>query len=148
MAETKTPRKRKKPQSTVAKTLAYLRACFFVAQKVEQPVFTTPRKDGKSPLSPMVRRDLFGFADVAALGLGMPGTLYVQCGAASAARSKVEGLLDNPVVETALLAGNTIEVHGWKPETTITKAKNGPDVKIILTLEMIERRKIQKARSA
>ena len=60
-----------------------------------------------------VRKDLFGFADVAAIAIDQPGVLGVQATTidhVSARLSKARAL---PALKTWLAAGNRFEVWGW-----------------------------------
>ncbi len=62
-----------------------------------------------------VRKDLFGFLDVVVLD-GRPGLLGIQCTSGSNVSSRVKKIRDEvwPAAEAWLLAGNRIEVWGWR----------------------------------
>jgi len=60
------------------------------------------------------RKDAFGFADIIACKIGVPGTSYIQAtsGSNAAARLiKIRGIAQAGIV---LASGNRIVIHGWR----------------------------------
>lgn len=68
--------------------------------------------EGK-PQPPGIRRDLFGFADFIALD-GRPGSLLLQVTTGGEVARRLEKIRRIPAARTWLLAGNRIEVWGWR----------------------------------
>jgi len=60
-----------------------------------------------------IRRDLFGFIDVAAL-TDRTGVLAIQVTSASNASPRVKKIVALPAATLWLERRNTIEVHGWR----------------------------------
>jgi hypothetical protein len=88
--------------SPTARTLTLLRRRGFLADVVERWI---PRAN--------VRRDLFGFIDLAAIAGGQAGVLGVQAttiGHMAHRLAKARGL---PALKVWLAAGNRFEVWGW-----------------------------------
>jgi hypothetical protein len=61
-----------------------------------------------------LRRDLFGFADLAAFMIDRPGTLFVQTTTAGHLANRLRKLQSLAAVEACLRCGNRSEVHGWR----------------------------------
>ena len=59
------------------------------------------------------RKDLFEFADLFAIKADHP-PLLVQVTSGSNAASRVQKIVNTPAAYTALCAGISIEVHGWR----------------------------------
>lgn len=59
-----------------------------------------------------IRRDLWGFVDVLAVGPG--GVLAVQTTSAANVSARVSKIADHPNVAAVREAGIAIHVHGWK----------------------------------
>jgi hypothetical protein len=61
-----------------------------------------------------IRQDLFGWCDLVAIRADKPGVLGVQTTTVSHQANRLSKLVAIPAVRTWLLAGNRVEVHGWK----------------------------------
>lgn len=66
-----------------------------------------PRGDGGKGL----RQDLFGFADILAIG---PRIVAIQVTSGTNVAARVEKIYDTTAARTWLEAGGLIEVHGWR----------------------------------
>lgn len=60
------------------------------------------------------RKDLFGFIDVVAIRADKAGVLGIQCTTVSNQAARLTKLLAIPATRTWLLAGNRVQVWGWK----------------------------------
>ena len=72
---------------------------------------------------PLVRKDAFGFGDILAVKIGVPGATLVQVTSGSnvAARiAKIRGIAEAGIW---MAAGNRIEVHGWRKVGAAGKRK-------------------------
>ena len=71
------------------------------------------------------RKDLFGFIDFIAIGDGR--CIAVQCCARSSIASHKSKITTecNAAAKAWLLAGNTIEIHGWDRHAVPLKTKDG-----------------------
>ena len=96
--------------------MKYLREQGYTVAKVEQRL-QIPDKDNPGRLIP-VTRDAFNIADLIAVKIGEPGTLYVQTTTGSNASARIVKINENPAMDVILKSGNRIHVHGW--------AKRGP----------------------
>lgn len=61
-----------------------------------------------------VRQDLFGFIDVVAIRADKPGVLGIQATTVSNQAARLAKMISLPSLRTWLLAGNRVEIHGWK----------------------------------
>lgn len=103
MSEPAAPPKKKRRKMGVSptrRTLAWLRSHGYVADVVEQ---TLPRC--------FIKRDLFGCFDIVAVKTGAP-ILAVQTTSTRTAERTVKIEASGPARDW-LLAGGSIEVHGW-----------------------------------
>lgn len=89
--------------SPTARTLKLLRDAGYSAAVVER--FNAHAK---------VRQDLFGFVDVVAIRSDQAGVLGVQATTVSNQAARLTKMLVLPSLRTWLLAGNRVEIHGWK----------------------------------
>jgi hypothetical protein len=69
------------------------------------------------------KRDLFGFADHAAVKAGEPGTLYVQTTSGSNHAARREKALSLKSVAIVLAAGNRVEIWSWSKRGARGKRK-------------------------
>jgi len=88
--------------SPTARTLTLLRRRGFLADVVERWI---PRAN--------VRRDLFGFIDVAAIGAGLAGVLGVQATTMNHVAGRLAKARALHALKAWLAAGNRFEVWGW-----------------------------------
>ena len=63
---------------------------------------------------PIVRSDLWGFADICAVKIGVPGTTYVQTTSGSNVSARVEKIKGLAAAGIVKASGNKIVVHGWR----------------------------------
>ena len=129
-------KKRKTPFSATQYSMAWLRKNGYSVDKTEQTVrWPNPAFPGTFKI---VKKDLFGFCDIAAVKSGEPGTTYVQTtsdegGGHSGAR--VEKIAGIPVAYIILRAGNRIHVHGWSKRGPRGKPKFWKLKRIEITLD-------------
>lgn len=96
------------PVSTNGRSLELLRKLGMECQTVEQWVKFPGMRHG-------IRRDLFNFADIVALGgEGFPGCLFVQSCAGASHAARLEKIYQEDKAQKALECGNTIWVCSWK----------------------------------
>jgi hypothetical protein len=75
------------------------------------------------PMIPM-KRDLWNFADLAAVKSEINGTTYVQTTTRDHQAERLKKILESPHAQTILEAGNKIHVHGWAKVGARGKAKH------------------------
>lgn len=61
-----------------------------------------------------IRQDLFGWVDIVSTHPQKQGTTFVQTTTSPNMRARVKKAAGNAALISALLAGNTLEVHGWR----------------------------------
>lgn len=95
------------PVSTNGRSLELLRKLGMECQTVEQWVRFPGMRHG-------IRRDLFNFADIVALGEEHPGCLFVQSCAGASHAARLDKIYQEQKARKALNCGNTIWVCSWK----------------------------------
>jgi hypothetical protein len=69
------------------------------------------------------RKDAFGFGDLLAVKVGVPGALLVQTTSGSNSASREAKVRASAEAGIWLAAGNRIEVHGWSKRGGVGKRK-------------------------
>lgn len=109
------PKKRKKPVMLTARSRKYLEREGWVTALVERSVDVPKFVNGK-PTGERWRNkfDCFGFADLVAVNVDVPGTTYIQVSDHSHGAERRGKVLGAPATPVILAAKNRIEVHTWK----------------------------------
>ncbi|HEX5433529.1 MAG TPA: hypothetical protein VFY05_04775 [Candidatus Angelobacter sp.] len=107
----------------------FLKSQGYAVQNVEQTI-RWPKKNGRRdehgrPLEwEMVKKDLWGFADLVAVKIGEKGTIYIQTTTADHAQDRIQKIAGIVEARTILDGGNRIHVHAWKQKGGNGKPKS------------------------
>jgi len=61
-----------------------------------------------------IRQDAFGFGDLLAVKVGVPGATMIQTTRGSNVSTRIEKIKASAQAGIWLAAGNRIEIHGWR----------------------------------
>ena len=103
-----------KATTTTPRSVKWLRDRGYCVANVEQWLTFPERKFGKPTGKTIrIRKDCFGFCDLAACHPDENGTLYIQTTTRANQSARRNKILLSPDAATLLRAKNRIHVHGW-----------------------------------
>jgi hypothetical protein len=107
-------KKRKKSTTMTKRSLDYLRDQGYEVAVVER-WFDFPERKNGFPTGKMIkqRMDCFGFADLVAVHMDKPGTLYIQTTSRDNQAARRQKILESRSIVPILRSGNRVHVHGW-----------------------------------
>lgn len=110
--------KRKKPVKLSDRSREYLKSRGYMVTFVERSYEIKKRVKGElTGESYWQKFDAFNVADLLAIKVGEPGTLYIQTTAASHAAEHKNTILGEMATRPILQTGNRIHLHAWKKKT-------------------------------
>lgn len=115
MAEGNEPKKkRKKPVTMTKRSMDFLRDQGYEVAIVER-WFDFPERKNGFPTGKTIkqRMDCFGFADLVAVHVDKPGTLYVQTTSRDNQAARRDKIRQSRSIVPILRSGNRVHVHGW-----------------------------------